>query len=195
MEVQLTAQEIARKYDRFAPWFDFIEGIMNLLGMRKLRKHILRNASGKILEVAVGTGKNLPYYPRSSRIVAVNLSSEMLRRARRRATELRIRASFVVADAAARNPRNLRAVCFPLTLEHFHCCQDHPGHDRSVELSKKPPFGGIDLQRAGLWDVSCVPVCLILEKCSMKQSRCGMFEYRLYAALLGRSLISIDLAF
>jgi ubiquinone/menaquinone biosynthesis C-methylase UbiE len=37
------------------------------------------------LEVAVGTGRNLPYYPRSCRITAVDLSPAMLALARARA--------------------------------------------------------------------------------------------------------------
>jgi ubiquinone/menaquinone biosynthesis C-methylase UbiE len=101
MAVQFTSQEIARKYDRFAPWFDFIEGIPDLLGVRRLRNRLLRRASGKVLEVAVGTGKNLRYYPRSCKIIAVDISSEMLHRASRRATELHMEGSFIIADSAA----------------------------------------------------------------------------------------------
>ncbi len=101
MAVQLTSQEIARRYDRFARWYDFIEGIPDLLGIRKLRKRLLSRASGKVLEVAVGTGKNLPHYPRSCRIIALDASSEMLHRAQRRATGLRISVLFVLADSAA----------------------------------------------------------------------------------------------
>jgi ubiquinone/menaquinone biosynthesis C-methylase UbiE len=101
MTVQLTSQEIARKYDRFALWYDFIEGIPDLLGVRKLRKRLLSRASGKALEVAVGTGKNLPYYPGFCRIIAVDVSNEMLRRARQRAVKMGMRVSLVIADSAA----------------------------------------------------------------------------------------------
>jgi ubiquinone/menaquinone biosynthesis C-methylase UbiE len=101
MAVHLTSQEIARKYDRFAKWYDFIEGIPDLLGVRRLRKRLLRRAAGKVVEVAVGTGKNLPYYPRSCKIIAVDVSNEMLHRARQRATALQLSMSFVLADSAA----------------------------------------------------------------------------------------------
>ncbi len=101
MAVHLTSQEIARKYDRFAGWYDLVEGIPDLLGIRKLRKRLLRRAARKVLEVAVGTGKNLPHYPRSYRIIAVDVSSEMLHRARQRATALQLNVSFVLADSAA----------------------------------------------------------------------------------------------
>jgi ubiquinone/menaquinone biosynthesis C-methylase UbiE len=59
----------------------------------------LRRASGKVLEVAVGTGKNLRYYPEGSRMIAVDVSREMLNVARKRAAKLSINISFVLADA------------------------------------------------------------------------------------------------
>jgi ubiquinone/menaquinone biosynthesis C-methylase UbiE len=61
----------------------------------------LQQASGKVLEVAVGTGKNLNYYPRGCRIIAVDLSREMLNIARNRAAKLAKQVSFLVADAEA----------------------------------------------------------------------------------------------
>ena len=71
----------------------------NLLGLSRLRRIVVRQASGKVLEVAVGTGKNLSYYPRDCRIIALDLSSQILKVARDRAAELSMPVSFFVADA------------------------------------------------------------------------------------------------
>jgi ubiquinone/menaquinone biosynthesis C-methylase UbiE len=101
MAVKFTAQEISRKYDRFARWYDWLEGIPDFLGVSKLRRRLLGRASGKVLEVAVGTGKNLTYYPRDCPIIAVDLSKEMLNVGRERATKLSMDVSFVLADAEA----------------------------------------------------------------------------------------------
>jgi ubiquinone/menaquinone biosynthesis C-methylase UbiE len=97
--VNLTAQEISEKYNRFARCYDWVEGIPDLLGLRRLRRRLLQRASGLVLEVAVGTGKNLRYYPEGSRIVALDLSREMLSVARNRAGRLSLQISFVLADA------------------------------------------------------------------------------------------------
>jgi ubiquinone/menaquinone biosynthesis C-methylase UbiE len=97
----LTPQEISQKYDRFAQWYDVAEGVPDLLGIRKLRQRVLQQACGKVLEVAVGTGKNLPYYPHECRIIAVDLSGEMLNIARKRAAKLSMNVSFLLADAEA----------------------------------------------------------------------------------------------
>lgn len=41
-----------------------------------------------MLEVGVGSGKNNPYYPERSKVTAVNLSPQMLKRAARRVSKL-----------------------------------------------------------------------------------------------------------
>jgi ubiquinone/menaquinone biosynthesis C-methylase UbiE len=101
MAVELTTKEISEKYDRCARWFDWVEGIPDLLGIRRLRQQLLQKATGRVLEVAVGTGKNLTYYPRDCLIIALDHSSEMLKVARNRAAKLSLHVSFLVADAEA----------------------------------------------------------------------------------------------
>jgi ubiquinone/menaquinone biosynthesis C-methylase UbiE len=44
--------------------------------------------SGEVLEVAVGTGRNLPFYPQGTRLTGIELSPAMLGIARTRAAEL-----------------------------------------------------------------------------------------------------------
>jgi len=83
MAVELTSREISQKYNRFARWYDWVEGVPEVLGVRRLRRNLLHRASGRVLKVAVGTGKNLSYYPLGCRIVAVDVSAEMLNIARK----------------------------------------------------------------------------------------------------------------
>ncbi len=47
-----------------------------------------RVAGTTVLEVGVGTGKNLPYYPKGIRITAIDFSPGMLARARKTAAKL-----------------------------------------------------------------------------------------------------------
>jgi ubiquinone/menaquinone biosynthesis C-methylase UbiE len=99
MAVELTTKEISEKYNRFAYWYDWVEGVPGILGVSRLRRRLLQRASGRVLEVAVGTGKNLRHYPERSRVIAVDVSREMLNVARKRAAKLSINISFVLADA------------------------------------------------------------------------------------------------
>lgn len=101
MAVEFVSREISAKYDRFARWYDWLEGIPDVLGLSGLRRKLLKRASGNVLEVAVGTGKNLAYYPRDCRIIALDLSKEMLKVARNRAAKLSMEIPFLVADAEA----------------------------------------------------------------------------------------------
>jgi ubiquinone/menaquinone biosynthesis C-methylase UbiE len=96
--VPTTKQEIQRKYENFARWYDVVEGIPEALGLYRLRRELLQNVMGRVLEVAAGTGKNLRYYPRGSQLTAVDLSPAMLYRARRRAETLRLNATYGLMD-------------------------------------------------------------------------------------------------
>src|SRR6478672_6180899 len=42
MAVSFTSRELSKKYDQFARWYDLVEGVPNLLGVRKLRRRLLR---------------------------------------------------------------------------------------------------------------------------------------------------------
>jgi ubiquinone/menaquinone biosynthesis C-methylase UbiE len=99
MSVKFVSRDLSAKYDRFARWYDCVEGVLGFLGVRKLRRAQFPKASGKVLEVAVGTGKNLSYYRTDCQILAVDLSKEMLKRARQRAAKLNINVQFSLADA------------------------------------------------------------------------------------------------
>jgi ubiquinone/menaquinone biosynthesis C-methylase UbiE len=97
----ITRQEISQRYDRFARWYDWVEGIPELLGVNKLRYRTLQRASGTVLEVAIGTGKNLPYYPSGCRIIGADASKQMLAIAQSRASRLQLNISFLLANAEA----------------------------------------------------------------------------------------------
>ena len=77
-ERHLTQREISQKYERFARWYDWVEGVPEVLGVNRLRQRVMQRASGKVLEVAIGTGKNLAHYQSGSRIIGRDTSAEML---------------------------------------------------------------------------------------------------------------------
>jgi ubiquinone/menaquinone biosynthesis C-methylase UbiE len=54
----------------------------------ELRRKLLANARGRVLEIGIGTGLSLPHYPPVDELVAADPSEPMLRRARRRAAEV-----------------------------------------------------------------------------------------------------------
>jgi len=67
----------------------------------ELKRRLLANARGRVLEIGVGTGLSLPHYPQVDELVGVDPSEPMLRRARRRAAELAREVRLVEAPAEA----------------------------------------------------------------------------------------------
>lgn len=65
------------------------------------RPWVCGRAVGDVVEVAVGTGANLPHYPAGVRLTAVDLDEAMLAKARTRASELGLAVDLGVADAMA----------------------------------------------------------------------------------------------
>ena len=87
MSVEFASRDLAAKYDRFARWYDSVEGILDFLGVGKFRRAVFSEASGKVLEIAVGTGRNFYYYRSDCQIIAGDLSREMLKAARKHAKQ------------------------------------------------------------------------------------------------------------
>jgi ubiquinone/menaquinone biosynthesis C-methylase UbiE len=89
-----------RIYDRHSRWYDITQWPMEAMGLGRLRRRLWEQVQGqRILEVGVGTGRKVPYYPAQSRVVAIDLSPRMLRRAVKRAERLGRQVDFVLADA------------------------------------------------------------------------------------------------
>lgn len=81
--------KIKKRYNRIAPIFDAIEGLMEFAFFRNWRKLVWQKTEGKnILEVGVGTGKNFPFYPSGAAITAIDFSDKMLDRAKQKADKL-----------------------------------------------------------------------------------------------------------
>ena len=93
LQIQNAYDEIADQYEKKV-WFD-----QHILGVARLKKNLLSKASGKILEVACGTGSNLPFFPAGSDITAIDLSPNMLDVARANAVKHNLTINFSVMDA------------------------------------------------------------------------------------------------
>jgi ubiquinone/menaquinone biosynthesis C-methylase UbiE len=100
IDSKATARTRAR-YDRNAPLYDLMQrGAERRLG--RYRPDLWRRVQGtRALEVGVGTGRNMPFYPDQMAVTAVDLSPRMLERARVRAERLGLAVDLREADAQA----------------------------------------------------------------------------------------------
>jgi ubiquinone/menaquinone biosynthesis C-methylase UbiE len=83
----------ARDYDRWLHQYE------RVLGVRAARRRLVSRATGRTLEVGVGTGRNLAYYSPGVELGVVDTSPEMLKRARRRAEALDVAVDARIGDA------------------------------------------------------------------------------------------------
>lgn len=98
MDPRATARTRAR-YDRNARFYDLMESGPERRFAR-WRKDLWGRVRGpRVLEVGVGTGKNIPYYPKGTGVIAVDLSPRMLERARVRAARAGAAVDLIEADA------------------------------------------------------------------------------------------------
>jgi ubiquinone/menaquinone biosynthesis C-methylase UbiE len=88
------------RYNRIAFIYDFMEAPLEFLRLaswrEKLRSRII---GGQVLEIGVGTGKNLPYYPPGVKISAIDFSHRMLSRAHKKALQNNLEVEFLEMDA------------------------------------------------------------------------------------------------
>jgi ubiquinone/menaquinone biosynthesis C-methylase UbiE len=92
--VRVVQDKHASGYDRQMSFFERL-----LFG--GTREWACSQMTGEVLEIAVGTGRNLPLYPKGIRVTAVELSPEMLALAQARKKELDADVDLQLGDAQA----------------------------------------------------------------------------------------------
>lgn len=86
MVPELNKDAVEKAYSRWAPIYDLVFGPVFERG-RRASIAAAERVGGRILEVGVGTGLSLPDYGWMNRIVGIDLSVPMLRKARARVKE------------------------------------------------------------------------------------------------------------
>jgi len=100
MEARET-DRVRERYEKDAPRYDRTMGFFERLLFKDARPWVCSKAEGRTMEIAVGTGLNLPHYPPDVELVGIELSPAMLERAQRRADELGRDADLRVGDVTA----------------------------------------------------------------------------------------------
>ena len=89
MAAELDQATVAKAYARWAPVYDLVFGSVFDRG-RKASIAAAERIGGRILEVGVGTGLSLPEYAWTNRLIGVDFSAPMLRKALERVAEHRL---------------------------------------------------------------------------------------------------------
>ena len=94
-------ERVRELWDKAAPRYDRSMGFWEKVLFAGGREWACSQAAGDVLEIAVGSGRNLPYYERDVRLTAIELSPAMLELARSRAGELGFEVDLKLGDAQA----------------------------------------------------------------------------------------------
>lgn len=78
---------IERAYQRLSPIYDFAFGGILDEGRRKAVKQMQLRPGQRVLEIGIGTGLTLPFYPATCHIVGLDLSVPMLAQAQERLSQ------------------------------------------------------------------------------------------------------------
>lgn len=81
-------EAIRKSYRRYAQVYDFYFGAVFQPGRKAVINRMGFEADDRVLEVGVGTGLSLPLYPAGVEIVGIDISAEMLDKARLRKNRL-----------------------------------------------------------------------------------------------------------
>ena len=92
-------EHLKRVWEREAPTYDRRMGFFERVLLGDGREWVCSRAHGEVLEVAVGTGRNFPFYPEGVRLTGIDLSPVMLEIARKKADELGLDADLREGDA------------------------------------------------------------------------------------------------
>jgi ubiquinone/menaquinone biosynthesis C-methylase UbiE len=85
--VETTNADVRRVFGKLADRYDRQMRFWERLLFAGSRQWATAQARGQVVEIAVGTGLNLPLYPAGTQVIGVELSEEMLKLARRRVAE------------------------------------------------------------------------------------------------------------
>ncbi|MEE9324759.1 MAG: class I SAM-dependent methyltransferase [Dehalococcoidia bacterium] len=79
----------------FAALYDPLSASGEKKVLGRHRPFMAGQAKGRVMEIGIGTGANLPYYPKDINLVAIEPNPHMLRRARTKAKKLGISVAFL----------------------------------------------------------------------------------------------------
>ena len=93
-DYETETERVRRIYDRRTATGPASRGAANM-------RWLCGQAEGETLEVGIGRGRTLPFYPAGVHLAAIDLSEVALRETQRRADEIGVHGTFRRADAAA----------------------------------------------------------------------------------------------
>jgi phosphatidylethanolamine/phosphatidyl-N-methylethanolamine N-methyltransferase len=85
MKCQVNPRYMERLYSFYSPFYDYVFGKLLGPGRRKAFNYLDRRPNQRVLEIGVGPGSTLDYYPPKTDFVGIDISASMISIAREKA--------------------------------------------------------------------------------------------------------------
>ena len=120
-------------FDRIAAPYDRGMAPLEKLWLRQMRTRLLPHARGKTLEIGVGTGANLPFYPDPVCLAAIDESPDMLR-----VTALRAKSRHRCVHLGQADVEHLAfpSECFDTVVASLVLCSVVDQHEALAEMRR-----------------------------------------------------------
>ena len=105
MKCQVNPRYMEQLYSFYSPFYEYVFGKLLGPGRRKAFKYVPRRPNQQVLEIGVGPGSTLDFYPPRTKLVGIDISRAMIERAREKAANINsgCRFDFHVMDASTLN--------------------------------------------------------------------------------------------
>jgi ubiquinone/menaquinone biosynthesis C-methylase UbiE len=92
-------KDAKRLWNRNSSFYDFVTFMDNMGKNARVKREMFSRVKGKVLEVGIGTGHNLRYYPREGDFTGIDISEKMLEKAEKRVQKYPKPVKLEVMDA------------------------------------------------------------------------------------------------
>lgn len=105
MKCKVCPSYMEKLYSFYSPFYDYVFGRLLGPGRRRAFHYLDHHPHQKVLEIGVGPGSTLEFYPNTTQLVGIDISASMIEKAREKAGRLNGGNSyeFHVMDAARLN--------------------------------------------------------------------------------------------
>lgn len=97
--MDMHSEKIRKRYNRASRFYDILESPMEMMSLREWRINLMKELRGNVLEIGVGTGKNIEYYPDDITMTAIDFSEGMLKKAEGKAKRYKKKVDLLQMDA------------------------------------------------------------------------------------------------
>ncbi|MDP3181367.1 MAG: class I SAM-dependent methyltransferase [Desulfobaccales bacterium] len=88
MKCRVNPHYMEKLYSFYSPFYDYVFGKLLGPGRRQAFKYLDRRPHQKVLEIGIGPGSTLEFYPPKTKVVGIDISASMIEQARKKAAQI-----------------------------------------------------------------------------------------------------------